>query len=165
MSTRRQSVGSLPTRVGVIPDLIRNRDREFPGTGWIGWTPQTGATESSRSSMRLTRPHDFGISQRSDRKPSGDPVRSRCFCQKCDHGLLRIGDEELIAGYFTEEINREQPEGFEVDGEDVVCKLVKRPVQRKALTGATSLESTNPGVSQVDQFTQTYSDPCVYINR
>src|SRR5271168_427434 len=40
-------------------------------------------------------------------------------------------------------IYMEQPEGFEVEG-DMVCK----PVQIKS--GATCLESTNSGVSQVD---------------
>ena len=68
----------------------------------------------------------------------------------------------FLAGYLTEEIYMEQPEGFE-RGDDIVCKLVKSLYGLKQAPRVWNLR-VRDFLKSVG-FTQTYSDPCVYINK
>lgn len=71
----------------------------------------------------------------------------------------------FLAGELEEEIYIEQPEGFRVgtEEEDLVCRL------RKSLYGLKqSLRVWNQKIRNYLKsigFEQTYSDPCVYINK
>jgi len=69
----------------------------------------------------------------------------------------------FLAGDLEEEIYMEQPEGFEVGGNDFVCKL------RKSLYGLKQAPRVwNQRIRLFLKsigFDQTYSDPCVYINK
>ena len=66
----------------------------------------------------------------------------------------------FFAGYLTEEIYME---GFDVEGEDMVCKVVKSLYELKQALWVLNLQIQEYLKSIV--FTQIYLDPCMYINK
>ena len=71
----------------------------------------------------------------------------------------------FLAGELEEEIYMEQPEGFEVGTkeEDLVCRLRKSLYGLKQAPRVWNQKIWN-FLKSID-FNQTYSDPCVYINK
>ena len=68
----------------------------------------------------------------------------------------------FLAGLLDTEIYMEQPEGFE-QGDDMVCKLVKSIYGLKQAPRLWN-QRIRHYLKSIG-FTQTYSDPCVYVNK
>jgi len=69
----------------------------------------------------------------------------------------------FLAGDLEEEIYMEQPEGYEMDGEDLVCKLLKSLYGLKQASRVWNRKIRR--FLKSIGFAQTYSDPCVYVNK
>jgi hypothetical protein len=69
----------------------------------------------------------------------------------------------FLAGDLEQEIYMEQPEGYEMGGQDIVCRLIKSLYGLKQAPRVWN-QRIRRYLKSVG-FNQTYSDPCVYVNR
>src|SRR5579859_5279262 len=69
----------------------------------------------------------------------------------------------FLAGELKEEIYMEQPEGYEMNGKDMVCRLIKSLYGLKQAPRVWN-QKIRRYLKSIG-FNQTYSDPCVYVNK
>ena len=69
----------------------------------------------------------------------------------------------FLAGDLKEEIYMEQPEGYEMNAKDMVCRLIKSLYGLKQAPRVWNQKIRR--YLKFIGFNQTYSDPCVYVNK